>query len=81
MLSTSGFVLWWKRRNPGVLGAPKAIESPCRSLGLLVIVVTLGIALPLFGASLVAVLLLEKLLLRRIVPVRTWLGLNESNRI
>ena len=81
MLSTSGFVLWWKRRNPGVLGAPKAIESPCRSLGLLVIVVTLGIALPLFGASLVAVLLLEKLLLRRIAPVRTWLGLNESNRI
>lgn len=81
MLSTSGFVLWWKRRNPGVLGAPKAIESPCRSLGLLVIVVALGIALPLFGASLVAVLLLEKLLLRRIAPVRTWLGLNESNRI
>jgi uncharacterized iron-regulated membrane protein len=57
------------------LGAPGAAASPRVSAGLLVLVVLFGIYLPLFGASLIAVLLLEWALLRRIAMVRDWLGL------
>ncbi|MCY3015731.1 MAG: hypothetical protein NT171_13725 [Planctomycetota bacterium] len=38
-------------------------------------VVGLGVILPLFGLSLLAVLLLERFVLRRVTPVKTWLGL------
>jgi uncharacterized iron-regulated membrane protein len=38
-------------------------------------VVALGVLLPLFGLSLLAVLLLERFVLRRVPPVKTWLGL------
>ena len=45
------------------------------ALVLVLLVVALGVYMPLFGMSLVAVLLLEWLVLRRIKPVREWLGL------
>jgi hypothetical protein len=77
----SGVILWWKRRDQGVLGAPRATLSPRVSFGLIALIVALGIYLPLFGATLVGVLLIEWLLLRRIPPVRTWLGLNAPSAI
>ena len=75
LLSVSGAVLWWRRRDQGVLGAPKTILNPRISWGLISLIVLLGICLPLFAASLLLVLLLEWLLLRRIPSVRNWLGL------
>jgi uncharacterized iron-regulated membrane protein len=75
-LSVSSVVLWWRRREPGVLGAPQALAPPRFSAGLLALVVLLGIYLPLFGASLVLVLLLEATLLRRVPRIRNWLGLS-----
>jgi len=57
------------------LGAPEAGSRPRFSVGLVILVVLLGIDLPLFGASLIAVLLLEWALLRRIPRVREWLDL------
>jgi uncharacterized iron-regulated membrane protein len=75
LLSVSGVVMWWRRRDQGVLGAPKVLLNPRVSWGLLVLVVLLGVYLPLFGASLLLVLATEKLLLCRIPRVRDWLGL------
>lgn len=75
LLSVSSVVLWWRRREPGVLGAPRALAPPRFSAGLLALVVLLGIYLPLFGASLVLVRLLELTVLRWIPRVRDWLGL------
>ena len=75
LICCSGLILWWRRRDQGVLGAPKALLSPRVSLGLVIIIVLLGLYLPLFGTSLLAVLLCEWLILRRIPPVRDWLGL------
>jgi uncharacterized iron-regulated membrane protein len=66
LLSVSGVVLWWRRRDQGVLGAPKPMLNPRISFGLISIIVLLGICLPLFAASLVFVLLLEWLVLGRI---------------
>ena len=75
LLSVSGAILWWKRRDQGVLGAPKPALSPGVSWGLISIVAFIGICLPLFAASLMLVLSTEWLVLRRIPAVRTWLGL------
>jgi uncharacterized iron-regulated membrane protein len=75
LLSLSSVVMWWKRREPGELGAPSPAAKARFSFGLLLIVLFLGIYLPLFGISLVAMLILEKLLLKRIPPVQRWLGL------
>ena len=57
------------------VGAPKALASPRVSLGLLALVLLLGVYLPLFGTSLLVVLLAEKVVLRRIERVRNCLGL------
>ena len=75
LLSVSSVILWWRRREPGVLGAPTIAMNPRFSAGLLAIVVLLGIYLPLFGLSLIAVKLVEVIVLARIPPVRHWLGL------
>lgn len=75
LLSVSGVILWWRRRDQGVLGAPRPALSPRLSWGLISIILFIGICLPLFAASLVLVLLLEWLVLSRIAPVRNWLGL------
>ncbi len=75
LLSVSGVILWWKRRDQGVLGAPKPALNPRVSWGLISVIVLIGICLPLFAASLLIVLLLEWLVLSRITPVQNWLGL------
>ena len=74
-VSVSAGVLWWRRRPDGVLGAPIPRGSPRFSTGLLAIVLILGVLLPLLGASLIAVFLVERLVLRRIPGLRDWLGL------
>jgi uncharacterized iron-regulated membrane protein len=74
-LSVSAVVLWWRRRPPRTLGAPAPAARPRFSLLLASLVVLLGVALPLFGASLVAVALADRLLLRRISSIRRWLDL------
>lgn len=80
LLCLSGVVMWWRRRDGGVLGAPKPLPRPRGSLALLATIVLLGLYLPLFGASLLVVLLLERLVLCRIPPVRDWLGLRGPAR-
>ncbi len=78
LLSVSGVIMWWRRRDQGVLGAPKVMLSPRLSFGLVVLVVLFGVYLPLFGASLVFVLLAEFAVLKRIPKVQDWLGLHIS---
>jgi uncharacterized iron-regulated membrane protein len=79
LVSVSGIVMWWRRRPPGVLGAPPAPPAGARrSFGLLAAIGALAIYLPLFGVSLAAVLLLEWLVLRRVPAIRDWLGLDLS---
>ncbi len=76
LLSVSAVVLWWRRRAVGVLGAPVQSRSPSFSWGLTAIAVAFGIYLPMLGVSLLAVLLLERVVLRRIPSARQWLGLS-----
>jgi len=70
----TGPLMWWRRRPRGSarLGAPRG-RLPIRSTPLLAIgLVALGLVLPLFGASLLAVLLLDRLVLRRIPWLAGW---------
>jgi len=78
LLCVSGAILWWRRRDQGVLGAPKVILSPRVSVGLIALVVILGLYLPMFGASLLVVLVAEKAIFSRITSVRHWLGLGAA---
>ncbi len=79
LLSVSSVMMWWNRREPGSLGAPSSAASPRFSIGLLILILGLGIYLPLFGISLLAVLIVETLILKRIPPVRRWLGLQANS--
>ncbi|RYD48382.1 MAG: hypothetical protein EOP60_15790, partial [Sphingomonadales bacterium] len=59
--SIMGVLMWLRRRPQGKLGAPQAAEGkPVRGLFLALIVA--GVLLPLFGASVLCLLLLDRIL-------------------
>jgi uncharacterized iron-regulated membrane protein len=75
-MCVTGPLMWWRRRPRGAakIGAPRG-RMPIRSTPLLaVLLVALGIFLPLFGISLLAVLLLDQLVLRRVRALSAWFG-------
>jgi len=79
LITVSGVVMWWRRRPKDALGAPppsaRASLRAAPPLSLVAIVLVLALLLPLFGASLLLVLLLERTLLRGLPSARRWLGL------
>jgi uncharacterized iron-regulated membrane protein len=75
-LCTSAIVLWWRRRPKGMLGAPPAIDNPCYPRMLIALLILLGILLPLLGASMLLVWLVERVCLRRFERARVFLGLS-----
>jgi uncharacterized iron-regulated membrane protein len=75
LLSCSAVVLWWRRRPTGVMGAPAPLARPRLALGVFALIALLGIVLPLFGATLIVMLLLERFVLRAHAGARRFLGL------
>ncbi len=70
LLSVSGAIMWWQRRPVDRLGAPP-LPSYRQSWKVPVaIVAVLGVAFPLVGISLIAVLLLDYLVISRIPDLR-----------
>lgn len=72
VLCVTGPLMWWRRRptKSGSVGAPRG-RLPIRSTWWLGAgLVVLGIFLPLFGLTLIAVLVLDQLVLRRIPALR-----------
>lgn len=74
-LVVSGFVMWRRRKPAGTLGAPPLPPAPARLRGMALILLLLAAALPLLAASLIALLLVERVILRRIPAASRWLGL------
>ncbi len=73
-MCVTGPLMWWRRRPRGSLGAPRG-RMPIRSTWwLAAILVVLGVALPLFGITLLAVLLLDQLVIRRVPALREHAG-------
>jgi uncharacterized iron-regulated membrane protein len=75
LVSISAIVMWWRRREPGTLGAPTAQDASPLALGVFVVIAILGLLLPLLGLSLLVVLAIERVWLRRSRVARRFLGL------
>lgn len=69
--SVSGLVIWWKRRPQGGLGVPPLRHDLPRWKSATVIMLGLGIAFPLVGASMLVVWLLDRGLGRRVLAPAT----------
>ncbi|MEV4839337.1 PepSY domain-containing protein [Nonomuraea sp. NPDC049486] len=65
-LVVSGAWMWWKRRPKGRMGAPARLMDRRAAYGVTAIMVVLGVLFPLAGVTMLAVLLLDRLVLRRI---------------
>jgi len=74
-VSISAIVMWLRRKPEGVLGAPPPRTDARFAVGLFVVIAILGVLLPLFGATLLIVLLSERLILSRHAPTQRFLGL------
>jgi len=78
-LSVSGFVMWRRRKPERSLGAPPLPPVPAKIGGVAAIILLLAVLLPLLAASLIAVLLIERLVLTRIPALARWLGITERS--
>jgi uncharacterized iron-regulated membrane protein len=78
LLTVSGTVMWWRRRPHGLLGAPIPLGRPRFGALLIGAVALLAVWMPLFGATLLAVVLAERLVLRHWPAARHWLGLDRQ---
>lgn len=65
LLSISSVVMWWRRRPEGKLGAPVARVRAPAAIGFFALIIALGVALPLFGVSLLLVILVDAIVGRR----------------
>jgi len=77
-LSFSAIVLWWRRRQVGVLGAPIPLGKPQWTFTVVAIIVALCIYLPAMAISLTTVVLLEKFVFARVPSLSRWLGLSAA---
>jgi uncharacterized iron-regulated membrane protein len=74
VLCLTGPLMWWRRRPSGSLGAPRG-RMPLRGSPLLLVgLVVLGVLLPLFGLSVLVVLALDHLVVRRVPALAGWFG-------
>jgi uncharacterized iron-regulated membrane protein len=78
VLSLSAFVLWRRRAPAGVLGAPPPVPDGRIGLGLGALILIAAVLLPVLGACLILIGLIERLALARWAGARRWLGLSSS---
>lgn len=74
-MTISAIWSWWRRRPSGSLGAPPPAPGLRYPLALVGALILLGVLLPLLGLSMLAILLVERLWLRRWPAARQFLGL------
>ncbi|MFE7216224.1 PepSY-associated TM helix domain-containing protein [Streptomyces sp. NPDC057611] len=74
-MAVSGVVMWWRRRPTGKgLGAPRRAQDARVTRGVALIMLILGVAMPLAGISMLLILTLDWLLIRRIALLRRFFG-------
>ncbi len=67
-----------KRRRESLLGAPVKQANVRLSIAFALVICCLALYLPLFGLTLLAMLLVERIILRRLPNARRWLGLDAA---
>ncbi|MBA2875690.1 PepSY-associated TM helix domain-containing protein [Thermaerobacillus caldiproteolyticus] len=73
LIAVSSFVMWRKRKPQGKLGAPAKAQDKKVMRAVTVMMFVMGCIMPLVGISIIAVLLLDKLVIPRIKPLNEWL--------
>ncbi|WP_181073432.1 PepSY domain-containing protein [Rathayibacter sp. AY1A3] len=74
-LCVSGPIMWWTRRaSASGLAAPRAALPVWGNWILLIAMIALGVFLPVFGLSLILVLALDQLLVRRVPRLKRFFG-------
>jgi uncharacterized iron-regulated membrane protein len=71
LMSVAAAVMWWKRRPTGGLGAPQRLTDDRVGFGIVVIAVVIGVIYPLVGASIIAFLVVDMLIPRRLKLARS----------
>jgi len=71
----SGFIMWRRRKPEGALGAPPLPSTPVRLRAFVVVLGGLAVLLPLLAASLIALLLFDRLILPNLPGTGRWLGI------
>lgn len=80
-MAVSGFVLWRRRKPEGMLGAPARLQVPAR-MGVVVMILTvLAALLPMLAASLIALVLFERLALPHLPRTSRWLGVQKGQAV
>ncbi|AOR77168.1 PepSY-associated TM helix domain-containing protein [Novosphingobium resinovorum] len=74
LLCVSSAVLWWRRRPGGGLGAPQSLAPLHHSWALVLLVLALAAAMPLFGLSLGLAAITEAVLGRIAPRLHLWMG-------
>lgn len=71
-MCVTGPLMWWRRRpsRSGSVGAPRGRMPVRATWWLAAVLVALGVVLPMFGVTLLLVLLLDQLVLRRVPRLR-----------
>lgn len=75
LMSISAFKMWLNRKPEGLLGAPPPIKDQKIGFGIAFLILFFALFLPVLGISLLIVALIETLILKRIAPVKNWLGI------
>ena len=75
LICTSALEMWLKRKPAHVLGAPPMVLSQKLSWSVRISIIILAILLPVLGLSLIAIVILEQCLFRRIPQWAHFLGL------
>jgi uncharacterized iron-regulated membrane protein len=71
LIAVSSYFMWRKRKPDG-LGAPSRPKDKKVTLAVLVLLLICGAIMPLVGTSILVVLVLDLLIIRRIKPLRHW---------
>ncbi|WP_148573494.1 PepSY-associated TM helix domain-containing protein [Nocardioides caldifontis] len=74
-MCVTGPLMWWRRRPAGsgtTMAAPRGRLPVRHNVALLVALLALGVLLPLFGITLLLVLVLDQLVVRRIPALRSF---------
>jgi uncharacterized iron-regulated membrane protein len=73
-IAVTGVMMWWKRKPSGTLSAPSLPKNFKLMKGAVVLIIVLGIVFPLVGASLLAALTLDWLVIKRMPALKRWVG-------
>lgn len=81
LVSVASSLVMWRKRRPKGIGAPRREPDRRIGVGIFAVMAGLGLFFPLLGLSMVAIILLEFLVLRRIPATARAFGLSDDERV